>query len=249
MSNLFINTRAVSNKIVGDFKNFSGLYSIFAQLIYLAFLIYSLVNGQGYLGVNIALTVLSSLFLVFLLFSFLSAESLSREYKASIKHAFRITSLFIKALSLGITLYGIHIAVTDFNTGSLVFAVFMLFGWLLGALLEISRFIIERYTNLLTAALSKDSEPFVKLYKKITFKGYDGRREHSSDEEVDLITEEYKKELREKEESEKAVREAERFILREKKREAFRQKANAVKSKISGFFKRNGGNDGEDEEV
>ena len=248
MTNMFINTRAVSNKIVGDFKNFSGIYSIIVQLIYLTFLIYSLANGQGYLGVNISLTVLSSLFTVFLVFSFLNEDFLSREYKASIKHAYRITTLFVRAVSLGITLYGIHVAVTEFNTVSLIFAVFMLFGWLCGALLEVSRLIIERYTSLMTSALSKDTEPFVKFYKRVTFKGYEGRKEYNADEEVDQITSEYKKELQDKEDAAKTIREAERLIEREQRREALRQKANAVKSKIAGFFKRDDNSDGDNDE-
>ena len=146
MSNMFINTRAVSNKIVGDFKVFGGLYSIFIQIVYLAFLIFSLSSGRGIFAVNVVLTALSSFFLVFLIITFIKRDFLTREHRRSIKHTVRITSLAVKTVSLYITLYGIHVAVTQFNTVSVIFAVFMLFAWLCGTLLEISRLIIERYT-------------------------------------------------------------------------------------------------------
>ena len=238
MSNMFINTRAVSNKIVGDFKVFGGLYSIFIQIVYLAFLIFSLSSGRGIFAVNVVLTALSSFFLVFLIITFIKRDFLTREHRRSIKHTVRITSLAVKTVSLYITLYGIHVAVTQFNTVSVIFAVFMLFAWLCGTLLEISRLIIERYTSLMTSALSKDVEPFVKVYKKVTFKGYDGRKEQSADSDVDKITEEYKKELNDKAASEKALKEAEKLIEREQKRKTYLEKREAIKSKISSFFKK-----------
>lgn len=239
MSNMFINTRAVSNKIVGDFKTFGGLYSIFIQLLYLVFLIYSLCTGRGTTAINVVLLILSVIFLAFLIFSFVNHDFLTKEHKRSFKHLIRIASLSVKAVSLYITLYGIHVAVSEFSTASLLFAVFMLFAWLCGALLEISRFIVEKYTALMTSALSKDVEPFVKVYKRVTFKGYDGRRELEADGDVDKITEVYKKELSDKAASEKALKEAEKLIEREKKRTAAKEKRAAARSSLASFFKKN----------
>lgn len=239
MSNMFINTRAVSRKIVGDFKAFGGLYSIFIQLVYITFLIYSLCTERGFLAVNVALIVISSLFFVFLVITFVKRDFFSQEHKRSIKHTVRITSLAVKAVSLYITLYGIHVAVSELNTVSILFAVFMVFAWLCGVLLEISRFIIERYTSLMTSALSKDVEPFVKVYKRVTFKGYDGRKELDADTDVDKITDEYKKELSVKAASQKALREAEKLIEREKKRTAAKEKRAAARSSLASFFKKN----------
>ena len=233
MSNMFINTRAVSRKIVGDFKEFGGLYAIAVQLVYIAFLIYSLCTERGFFPINVTLIVLSSLFFVFLVITFIKRDFFSQDHKRSIKHTVRITSLLVKAVSLCITLYGIHIAVSEFNTASILFAVFMLFAWLCGVILEISRFILERYTSLMASALSKDVEPFVKVYKRITFKGYEGRREYDADADVDRITGEYKIELSAKAASQKALREAEKLIEREKKRTASKKKREASKEKRS----------------
>ena len=231
MSNMFINTRAVSRKIVGDLKAFGGIYSILIQLVYIAFLVYSLCTGRGFFAVNITLIALSSLFFAFLTVTFVKRDFFSQEHKRSIKHAVRIISLSVKAVSLYITMYGIHVAVSEINTVSILFAVFMVFAWLCGALLEIMRFVVERYTSLMTSALSKDVEPFVKVYKRVTFKGYDGRKELDADTDVDKITDEYKKELSVKEASRKALREAEKLIEREKKRTAAKEKRAAAKEK------------------
>ncbi len=235
---MFINTRAVSKKIINDVKLFSSAYSILVQLLYVAFLVYTLFSGCGVLGLNITMLTISVLFEVFLIYSFFNGDFLTREDTIKIKHAYHIASLAIRGISLGIAVYGIHIALTEFNTASLLFSTFMLFGWISGVLIEIFKFIIERYTSLMMSALSKDTEPLVKVWRKITFKGYDGRKEMRDDAYVDELAEEYKQELKDKRESKKALKEAKKLMKKEHRRSEIKKRMTDAKEKVKSFFKK-----------
>ena len=236
---MFINTRAVSRKIITDVKLFSGIYSILVQLLYVAFLGYTVFAGCGSLALNITLLSVSVLFEGFLIFTFSNPDFFTRSDTVRIKHAFHILSLLVRATSLGITVYGIHITLKEFNTASLLFTTFMLFGWISGVLIEFFRFIIERYTSLMTSALSKDTEPFVRIYRKFTFRGYEGREEKEADSAVDELAAEYKQELKDKRESQKALMEAEKIIKKEEKRAKNKKRIAAAKEKVKSLFKKN----------
>lgn len=235
---MFINTRAVGKKIVNDVKLFSAVYSILVQLLYVAFLVYTLFSGCGIIGLNVTLLTLSVLFEGFLIYSFFNGDFLTREDTIKIKHAYRIASLVIRGISLGIAVYGIHIALSEVNTVSLLFSTFMLFGWISGALIEIVKFVIERYIALLTSAFSKDTEPFVRVYRKITFKGYEEREARKADAIVDEITAEYKDELKDKRDSQKALKEAERLIEKEQRRTEIKKRMTDAKEKVKSIFKK-----------
>ena len=234
---MLTNTKAVGNKIKNDLRIFSGIYSISAQLIYVLFLVYTLISGIGILALNIALLALSVAFEAFLTISFIKRDFLTREHNKLIKRAFRITSLTLKAISLGIGIYGIHISITSVNTVSLIFTVLMFFGWLSSVLIELLRFVIEGYVNLSVAAVKNDIEPLVKIYHKITFKSYE-RETSDEDEKVRKIADVYRAELKEKEEAKKTLKKAERIIKKDKKREASRKRKAALKSKFSSLFKK-----------
>ena len=91
----------------------------------------------------------------------------------------------------------------------------------------------------MTSALSKDTEPFVRIYNKLTFKSYEGREEKDADSYVDKIASEYKQELKEKRESKKALLKAERILKRDERRAAFREKLSRTRAKIKSVFKKN----------
>ena len=192
---------------------------------------------------NVLLLFFTLTFSAFLLFSMLSYGYIPRKKMRLIKHVCRLLLLFFKAISLVITIYGIQIAITKVNTVSIVFAAIMLISWILGALFELVRFALERYAALITAAIVKDTDPLVRVYKKVTFKKHEKKEESKTDTYVDGLTEEYKNEIKEKKESEKARREAEKIINRETRREKLKSIASFAKSKIRDFFL-----DGETEE-
>lgn len=233
---MFINTRAVGTKIVGELRFFGDLYSLLIQFLYSAFLIYTLSTAKGSFIVNVVLLVVTLSFSAFLLFSIASREYLPRKKAIIIKHVYRISLLCFRAIALYITIYGITIALAEVNTVTMLLAAFMLIGWVLGVLFEIVRFILERYTALITTAIIKDTDPVVKLYNKITFKKSEPREESKTDSYVSGITDEYKKELNEKRESKKAREEAEKILLREQRRERLKKIGIYAKNKIKAFF-------------
>ena len=234
------NTRAVADKIINDIKRFSELYLIISELIYIAFLVYLAVSHTGALALNVTLLCISILFEAFLIFSFIKRDFLTREHTRRVKHVYRISALALRAVSLGIAFYGLGITLTNTDTRHLLFTVFMLFAWALGVLIELFRFIIERYTSLITTAFSKDVEPFLKVKSFFTLKRHEGREETKHDAFIDEIAEDYKNKIKDKKEAKKAANEAAEIIRREKRREELQEKASAVKKKIKSIFKKNG---------
>lgn len=234
------NTRAIADKIINDVKHFSELYLIASELIYVAFLIYLVVSNAGVLALNVALLCISIIFEAFLIFAFVKRDFLTREHTKVVKHTYRISSLALRAASLGITVYGLGITLTGADARHLLFTVFMLFSWALGVLIELLRFIIERYTSLITTAISKDVEPLVKVKSFFTLKRYEGREETKNDAFVDEIAEDYENKIKSKKEAKKAANEAAKIIRREKRREELQEKTSAVKKKIKSIFKKNG---------
>lgn len=239
---MFISTRAVGKKIVGELRFFSALYSFLMQLLYSGFLVFSIITGRGSTAVNGILLVITLAFTVFLLSTLIAGKFLSRGTEKGLKHICRIAMLVFKGIALYITVYGIYTALGDINPTAIILAAFMLVAWVLGILFEVVRFIFERYTSLITSAIIKDTNPMVSFYNKVTFKKNEPHEKTKTDAYVDGIAKEYKKELDEKKASRKARKEAEKIIRKEKRRKALRSFASGTKNKISSFFHNSDGN-------
>ena len=62
---MFDYTKAAFNTIVDDFKLIDFLFKIVFQFLYIAYLVYAIVVGAGFLWVNIAMFVLVVMYLPF----------------------------------------------------------------------------------------------------------------------------------------------------------------------------------------
>ena len=235
---MFIHTRAIGKKVMGELRFFTDILAFLLQFLYIGFLVFSIATARGNHILNTVLLCITVSFFLFLLYSTVSRDSLSKKTARRIKHVYRITLLLFKAFSLAVTIYGIYVALDDFNPVSVILVALMFVAWVLGALVEFVRIILERYTDLMTSAIIKDTAPMVSLYNKITFKHTETREATKTDVYVEDITNEYKEELRTKKESKKAREEAERLIRRENRREALENIATNAKNKIKSFFSR-----------
>ena len=244
---MFIHTRAIGKKVMGELRFLGDILSFLLQLLYIGFLVFSLVTNRGNHILNTVLLCITASFFIFMLYSVISRDSLSKNTARKIKHAYRITLLLFKAFSLCVTIYGIYVAFDDFNPVSVILAALMFVAWVLGVLVEFVRIILERYTDLMTSAIIKDTAPMVSLYNKLTFKHTETRKETKTDVYVEDITNEYKEELRTKKESKKAREEAERLIRRENRRETLENIAQNAKNKIKALFSLENEEDNEDE--
>ena len=233
---MFMHTRAVGKKVMGELRFYSTILAFLLQFLYIGFLVFSLATGRGSMTVNTILLCVTIAFFTFLLYSAIAGEFLSKKEARRMKHIFRLLLLFFRAFSLYVTIYGIYVALADINPTAMIFAAFMFVAWVIGALFEVVRFILERYTALMTTAIIKDTDPMVNFYNKITFKHTEPREETKTDAYVEDITAEYAEELRVKKGSRKARAEAERLIRRETRREALHNLASGAKSKIKSFF-------------
>ena len=245
---MFIHTRAIGKKVIGELRFLGDVLSFLLQLLYIGFLVFSISTNRGNRILNTVLLCITASFFIFMLYFVISRDSLSKNTARKIKHAYRITLLLFKGFSLGVTVYGIYVALGDFNSVSVILAALMFVAWVLGVLVEFVRIILERYTDLMTSAIIKDTAPMVSLYNKLTFKHTENRKETKTDVYVEDITNEYKEELRTKKESKKAREEAERLIRRENRRETLENIAQNAKNKIKALFSLDNEENNEDEE-
>lgn len=241
---MFIHTRAIGKKVIGELRFLGDVLSFLLQLLYIGFLVFSIATNRGNHILNTVLLCITASFFIFMLYSVISRDSLSKNTARKIKHAYRTTLLLFKAFSLCVTIYGIYVALGDFNPMSVILAALMFVAWVLGALVEFVRIILERYTDLMTSAIIKDTAPMVSLYNKITFKHTETREATKTDAYVEDITKKYKDGIRTKKESEKARKEAERLIRRQTRIDALHSIASGAKDKIKSFFSEGNDEDG-----
>ncbi len=227
---MFIYTRALGYKILDDLKKFIFSFGIASQLLYIAFLIYALASGSGIFAVNLILLVLCVGYLTFYAITGRSGDKKNKKSSSrAAAHAFAISKILIRAFTLGVTLYGIHIATTNVSTVNVILAALTVIGWTLGVLFELVRIVFERYFDLVSTAVKTDVQPYLNLYNKIARREGEPERERTrTDEYLDTLATKLKNEITEK----KAIESAQR---QERKLEAKRQKVEKVKS-LLGFM-------------
>ncbi len=159
----FINSRAALFKVYNDLKRFIYAFNIATQAIYIAYLIYAIIVGTGILFANIALTALSAGYLVFYVIKIIKQVETKNNSAETIEKTYRWTKISLKALTLGATLYGIHIATSRATTPAVILAVFTTIAWVMSVLFELVRYLFENYFELISSAVKKDAYPYLKV--------------------------------------------------------------------------------------
>lgn len=234
---MFIHSRAIGTKILNDFKKFTFIFSLATQCFYLFYLVYALAVSAGNLAANVILLVLSALYLAFYIASKAHPEILNNLSQRKTRHAYVISKLTVRAFTLALTLYGIHIAASHVSTLSVILAALTVMGWTLGVLFELVTFVFEKYFDLMMTAVKADVQPIVNVYNKITFKGSAPEKEPTKTEAyVKSLGEELKNELKTKKTVKKAeknaIAKAKTAMRIEKIKAAFKRKNNEAPSDI-----------------
>lgn len=157
-------TRSVFNKTVDDLKSFAFLSALLLQLFQIGYLIYALCIGSGIIPANIVLLVLSTAYLGFMLY--IHRQNVAKNTKKLLKNIYRWSKRFIKAFTLGVSIYGLFITASNTITTksliSIILLVFMLIAWILDVLFSLIIMVVEKRKTLFFDAMKMDFEPILK---------------------------------------------------------------------------------------
>ena len=168
-------TKAALNTTVEDLKRFFYFFSVASQSIYVIYLIYAIFAHAGNLIVNIILLAVSIAYFVFYIATHGVDTKHMRRIKGITKHSYVGIKLFMKALTLGFTIYSIYATSTHVTALSVILAALTAVGWLLQVIFELTVYFFESRAKFLLAGVEADWENITRpvqtvgnMFKKLT---------------------------------------------------------------------------------
>lgn len=166
-------TRVAVNQIQKDVKTLGFVTGIVTQLIYIAYLVYTLFTKTGIFWVNLVLLVLSVAYTAFYIYA--TQQELQNKIKRTVRIVYKRCKQFIRLYTLGVTIYGLYLTADNASPFSIVFAVLMILGFAADILFELfAKYFVSR-THMILEAMKADFESATKpvrtvgnFFKKIT---------------------------------------------------------------------------------
>ncbi len=159
---MFKNTRAALNKIKSDLLRAIDVFTVGSNAIYILYLLYaSFIAHTGMLAVNITLMIIIAAYTVFYIALKKNNQLVDKKTKRATKHAYSISRIAIKTLTLGVALYAIATATSAVDGIAIILAVFSIMTWIFSVALEAFKFTFEIYSDFLMAEFTKDIQPLL----------------------------------------------------------------------------------------
>jgi hypothetical protein len=162
---------------MNDFKKLLYVIEIVSNVFTIAFLLYSIIAGNGYLWANIPLLVLTGGFFLFFLivtrgkYYYNDNPRLTKKVRKIIKYGKRT----IKTATLGISVYSFFLLGSKATVWNAILTALMVIGWVLQVVFDIVVHVIESYIELVKAAVETDIQNLLKpvnsvgnFFKKMT---------------------------------------------------------------------------------
>lgn len=231
-------TKMAIKQTISDLKRTDYIRNVATQIIYIIYLVYTLIAGVGYLALNVILLVISTSYFVF----FLTMTSLGKtpEGKTVKKTGTRVyvwCKRLIKLFTLGLTVYGICTAVERVSALSVILAALMIVGWCLQIIFEVLIKILTNRVNFILEGLEADLDNMLKpvrsvgnFFKKVTGKEVAPQKEPTKNQlRLKEKVEAYRAEQKRKKAEEKIRRESEREAAKQTAKEQKREQKNSVR--------------------
>lgn len=147
-------TKMAIKQTVSDLKKTDYIRNVATQIIYIIYLIYTLIVGTGILALNIVLLVIStSYFVFFLTMTFAGKTPEGKNVKKTGTAVYVWTKRLIKLFTLGVAVYGICTAVERVSAVSVILAALMIVGWILQIIFEVLIKILTNRVNFILEGL------------------------------------------------------------------------------------------------
>lgn len=153
-------TKVALGQIKKDVKNFAFAVSIVTQLIYIAYLVYALFTKKGIFRVNLFLLVLSVGYTAFYIYA--TVQEMQRTIKRRVRVVYKRCKQLIRLYTLGVMIYGLALTAKTPSPFAIVFAVMMIFGFVMDVLIELIAKYFNSRTDMLFEAIKADFEAVTK---------------------------------------------------------------------------------------
>ena len=231
-------TKMAIKQTISDLKKTDYIRNVATQIIYIIYLIYTLIVGTGYLALNIVLLVIStSYFVFFLTMTSLGKTPEGKTVKKTGTAVYVWCKRLIKLFTLGLTVYGICTAVEHVSALSVILAALMIVGWCLQIIFEVLIKILTNRVNFILEGLEADLDNMLKpvrsvgnFFKKVTGKEVTPQKELPKNQfKLKGKDEAYRAEQKRKKAEEKIRREVERTAAKQTAKEQKREQKNSVR--------------------
>ena len=160
---MFDYTREAIGTTISEIRRFSVGYTVLANLVFIAYLIYAICVGAGLIAVNIVLAALVFCYLAFYIATYKTAKKQTKAVRRTVRHWLAWTKILAKALTLGISLYGIYLTTTHTTPISLIVTTLTCISWVGQVAVELVCLYLEAKLNLFKAAIEADFEGGIKI--------------------------------------------------------------------------------------
>lgn len=151
------NSFSAFQKIKNFFLRIKCVFDIILPLFPIAFLVYSLAAGMGFLWANIITLALSVAHYVFHVIVLFQARE-DKELKQTVKVIYKTCVRFVKFLTLVVSIYGLWLSIAHIDFLSLFLTAVSLFGWIFQVTLDIIIYVVARYMKFLEEAFLVNAE-------------------------------------------------------------------------------------------
>lgn len=142
-------------KIYGDFKKIGYAFSLITQILYIAYLTYSIIAQAGRWWIKaIFLAISASYFVFYLIVHHAKKARLEKIGKKIVKRS----KLLVKLFELGITFYSITVTLERATPASVILLALMICFWLLQLIFDIIISILDNRIQLFAESLQADME-------------------------------------------------------------------------------------------
>ena len=156
-------------------ENVKKIYRCFRYMLILftaIYFVYALLSKTGIFTINLVLAILFVGYSIFEIITF--KKRVTKETKNLVKKSYKWTKLFLKAISLGIMIYGVYTATTKPTLLTIVIITLTTLLWITQMIFEIILSILQKQINRMVSSIKDDihnvKENFNKSKEKITTK-------------------------------------------------------------------------------
>lgn len=178
-------TKTAIDLTIKDLKLYYRIFKILCTLFMMGYFIYAIITKMGNLVINI---IFLSLLVIYTVLDLLIDE---KKVRKVIRHGYTWIKLSLKAVSLGMALYGVYEASENVKPINIIILTLMIILWIVQFILEIAVSIFESKRDFILAAIEKDIEETKDIYRKPVkkvknfFKGIFGYETEEEEEKED----------------------------------------------------------------
>ncbi len=159
-------TKVAFSKTLEDLKRIAFWFTVVMQIMMIGLPLYSIAVGNGIVWLNVILSAVSLLFLVFFVFQERDERCSKTPCKIT-KRIQKILKYINKMYNISIAVYGVYVAAEHTTLVSLVYVGFMVIGLLLGIILDLVISFCCKRAELIMTALEADFEVVTKPLGKV----------------------------------------------------------------------------------